>query len=330
MSPSETTAALLDWEHLNRFNHQPKGLRELIDAFLNTTEPILHELEHALQQHNEPAFHQLRHALAGAAKSVGAKTVAETCQALAQQHVMEQRSASVEQLKSDFQQTRTALVDFLAALPTDTEIIMPRDLTAKRTLLVVEDNPTVRMAIKIALSDHYHLLVAEDGAAAMALCEGETLPDAAIVDLNLGFSEQHKPSGLDIIQHLKDQVPAMVLTVDGSQEAADAALRAGAWVYLLKPANPQVLHANLEIMMARFRESNHRLPYNNIDIATGMMMTMHQLDQPEARRLLMTLAASQRRRVGDLADELIMAQGFHNTLARFAQRLSMPTDSPPS
>lgn len=328
MSRDETTAALLDWEQLNRSGPAPNAIRELIEAFLVTTEPILRELEQALQQHDEPAFHQLRHALAGAAKSVGATAIAATCQDLAQQRGLEPRLASVAKLRRDFPPTHAALVDFLARLPAATAAVT-RVGTATKTLLVVEDNPTALAALRIDLSNRYQLLVAENGAAALALCAGETLPDVAIVDLNLGFSDRNGPSGLDVIHRLKDRVPVLVLTVDSSQEAVEAIVRAGAWVYLLKPADAQVLHANLELMLARAGELNTLSHYNKIDLATGLIMATHQLDQPEARRLIMTLAATQRRRASDLAEDLILAQGFHNTLARWAQRLSAPTDSPP-
>lgn len=329
MSFSETTAALLDLEHLNRFSYNPKGLHELIDAFLATTEPILHELDHALQRQNEPEFRQILHALSGAAKSAGAKAVAETCQELVHQRGLEQRLASVEKLNSDFQQTRAALVDFLAELPAGTEVSR-RGLAAKRTILVVEDNPTARTSLQIALSDCYQLLMAENGTAALALCEGETLPDAAIIDLNLGRSEQNALSGLEVIQRIKKVIPAIVLTVDRSRDSMHAAVRAGAWAYLIKPPDPDILYATLEAVIAQAGDANDRNANGVLNIATGLMMAAHHLDPPEARRLIATLAMAQRRKTTDLAEEIVAGQSFQNTLARAAQRLSEPTDSPPS
>ena len=329
MSFSETAAVLLDLEHLNRFGHNPKGLRELIDAFLTTTEPIMHELEQALQRPNEPKFRQILHALSGAAKSAGAKAIAATCQELAHPQSREQRLASIEKLKSDFQPTRAAFVDFLAALPAGTEA-SGHGLAAKKTILVVEDNPTARTSLQIALSDCYHLLMAENGTAALALCEGETLPDAAIVDLNLGFSERNALSGLEVIQRLKDRVPAIVLTVDRSQDSIHAAVRAGAWAYLIKPPDPDLLYATLEAVIAQAGDANNRNATGVLNIAIGLMMAAHHLDPPEARRLIATLAMAQRRKTTDLAEEIVAGQRFQNTLARAAQRLFEPTDSPPS
>lgn len=329
MSLTETAAVLLDGEHLNRFRDNPKGLRELIDAFLVTTEPILDELERASQRRNEPEFRHLLHALSGAARSAGARALADGCEALVHRRESERRLAGIRELGACFRQTREILTTFSSELPADPAPAARPD-AARKTLLLVEDNATARELLHAMLAGEYRLLDAENGATALALCASEIWPDAAIVDLNLGRSESNSPSGLDVIQRIGGRFPAIVLTVDRSRDSVRAAVRAGAWAYLIKPPDPIVLHATLEAALARSNGANDRSARDVLNIATGLLMADHHLDEPEARQLIVTLAAAQRRKATDLAEDVIAAQGLRNTLTRAAQRLPEPTDGPPS
>lgn len=327
MSLPEEAAALLDLEHLDRFGHNPTGLRGLIDAFLNTTEPILDELERVGRQQNETEFRQILHALIGAANSAGARALADGCKALSRQRESERRRAGIRELAVCFRQTREVLTAFLSELPAGAAP-PARPEAARNTLLLVEDNATARELLHAMLANEYRLLDAEDGETALALCEGETRPDAAIVDLNLGRSESSGSSGLAVLQRLGGRFPAIVLTVDRSRDSIHAAVRAGAWAYLIKPPDPDSLYATLRAAIARSRCPSGPNPDGALDIATGLLMASHHLDEPEARRLIVALATSQRRKVADLAEDIIAAQGFHNTLARAARRLSEPTGGP--
>lgn len=327
MHLNETDVALLDFDHLNRLAAKPAGCRELIEAFLDTTEPILDELERANRRQNETEFRQLLHALIGAATSAGARALAEGCEALAQRREPEQRAATLRDLAACFRQTRTVLMAFADALPAETAPAAPPG-AARKTLLLVEDNATARELLRAMLGDEFRLLDAEDGETALALCEGETPPDAAIVDLNLGFSERSAPSGLDVLERFDGRIPAVVLTVDRSRDSMRAAIRAGAWAYLIKPPDPDSLYATLMAAIARSRGARTSNPDGALDLATGVIMANHRLDEPEARRLLAARAASRRRKVADFAEDVLAAQSFDNALAREARRLSEPTGAP--
>ncbi len=329
MHRNETAVELLDFDHLNRLAAKPAGCRELVEAFLVTTEPILDELERANRRGDEPEFRQILHALSGAALSAGARALAEGCEALARRREPQQRSASLRDLAARFRQTREALARFMGALPAETARPAPPG-AARTTLLLVEDNATARELLHAMLGDEFRLLDAEDGETALALCEGETPPDAAIVDLNLGFSERSAPSGLDVLERFDGRIPAIVLTVDRSRDSICAAIRAGAWAYLIKPPDPDSLYATLMAAIARSRGAGASNPAGALDLATGVIMANHRLDEPEARRLLAALAASRRRKAADFAEDVLAAQGFDNALAREARRRSDPTGAPPS
>jgi len=328
MKRDETTVPLLDRAHLNGLKDRSEGCRELIQAFLTTTEPLLQELAQARQQRNEPEFREILHALLGAAKSVGAQALADCCQSLVEDRNREPPPVGLDALAACFQHTHTALVAFLDELPVAMHP-SPRAGGAQKTLLLVEDNATARQLIHVALTDDYRLLDAENGEAALARCAEEPSLDGALVDLNLG-SAPHSLSGLEVIHRMPRTIPVIVLTVDRSRDSIQAAVRAGAWAYLIKPPDPDTLRATLCAVLARSREIGHQDTRDVLNVATGLIMAIHHLDQPDARRLLLTLAAAQRRKAIDLADELIAAQHTHQTLARCAQQLRTPSEAPPS
>jgi len=106
------------------------------------------------------------------------------------------------------------------------------------------------------------LVEADSGRAALAACASEAPPDLLLVDINLGSSSGHQDdlSGLDVVRQLKGAIPFVVLTVDRSRETRRAAIKAGAWAYLVKPPEPDTLHAALETALARSRDARARKP----------------------------------------------------------------------
>ncbi|MFZ1640070.1 MAG: response regulator [Candidatus Contendobacter sp.] len=224
--------------------------------------------------------------------------------------------------------TRAAFARFLDGLPPSPEPTSGRP-PSPRTLLILDDSPTLRERLRQVLADDYHLVEAATGRAALAACAGETPPDLLLVDLNLGSSpgQENDLSGLDVVRQLKGAIPCVVLTVDRSRETRRAALQAGAWAYLVKPPEPDTLHAALEAALVRSRDATRAETQRVIDIATGILMAHHHLGEDEARRLLKALASADRRTVQDVAESIISAQRFQSRLARMAsQKRSTPPE----
>ena len=320
-------AALLDQKHLNRLATKPAGCHEVIEAFITAAESILEGLEYTLQKKDEISFEQYRHALAGAALSAGAKALAETCQILAHTQVMTERVSILNTLKEQFRQTREVLLVILSALPDSAaeNSLVAHPSTAK-IILIVEDNATTRLALETELSERYHLLITDNSVAALALCEQTPEPHAAIVDLNLGLSVAPQSSGLDLIRYLKGKIPALVLTVDEQPDTVTAAQQAGAWAFLSKSVSFALLHANLDIMIARFAEANTRASHNRLDIALGLLMAQHHLTLEEAQYLIRSTAMEQRRRIPEIAQDILNAHALNSSLRKMAHR----TDSEPT
>lgn len=324
MDPDIDPDGLLDRAYLQRFKSKPARCRGLIQAFLDSTESILHQLQQALQQHHEEEFRQVLHALYGAAETVGATIMKAVCQQLNHSQNLAQQQRGMDDLNTGFQQTRSALLDFLHTLPVETED-PPVSVTVQRRVLLVEDNPTARELLHFALGDDYQLLDADHGHAALALCAEDSPPDVAIVDLNLGYAPSQDPalSGLEVLRRLRGTLPMIVLTVDRSRHSMQAAVQAGAWAYLVKPPDPDTLRATLEAVLARAAEADHRATQRTLDLAMGILMGTLHLSDDEARRLIKHYASVRRRKALEVAEQIVQAQAFQSRLAQTARQLSM-------
>ena len=127
---------------------------------------------------------------------------------------------------------------------TDTETTLTAEPeTRAATILLVEDEPDVREAIRVQLQDEGHEVVeAESGSEALALIEQSPfdilLTDVMIPDLN----------GIELVQkvtHLQTPPVTIVMTGFGSVEMAVKAIKAGAFDFLQKPFSVEVLSATI-------------------------------------------------------------------------------------
>ncbi|KDB08452.1 two component, sigma54 specific, transcriptional regulator, Fis family [Burkholderia sp. lig30] len=102
--------------------------------------------------------------------------------------------------------------------------------------LIVEDDPDSLSGLAALLAaDGFSVDTATSLAEARAAL-GRSIPDVALVDLNLPDG-----SGFDLLQHLPPQqdgsLPVIALTGNATVESAIEGLRHGIWDYLVKPIN---------------------------------------------------------------------------------------------
>ena len=100
------------------------------------------------------------------------------------------------------------------------------------TVLVVDDDPRVRLAIQWALEDAgLHVVTAEDGERALQLAA--TAPPAVMVlDMTLPVLDGYEVASA-VRANFGESVPILVVTADG--HAAEKAHRVGAYAYVRKP-----------------------------------------------------------------------------------------------
>jgi two-component system chemotaxis response regulator CheY len=109
------------------------------------------------------------------------------------------------------------------------------------SILTVDDSPSLRMAIRIALTGAgYRVTEAGDGVEGLAKATAETF-DMIVTDLNMPNMD-----GLTMIRELRTQpaqagVPIIFLTTESDAEMKAQAKAAGATGWLVKPFVPDQL-----------------------------------------------------------------------------------------
>ena len=111
-------------------------------------------------------------------------------------------------------------------------------------ILVVEDDPEMRNYLKMALSEEFDPIVAEDGATALRLAE-EQQPDLVLSDVIMPGM-----NGYDLCRRLKStlatsHIPIILLTAMDDREHIILGLESGADDYVVKPFDPLVLSARI-------------------------------------------------------------------------------------
>ena len=101
------------------------------------------------------------------------------------------------------------------------------------TLLVIDDDAGIRMAIQEVLqSDSLRIIAAEDSAEGMRQMR-EEFPNVVLLDIRLG-----NQSGINVFHHLREIDPkalVVFITGHGNTDTAIEAMKLGAFDYLLKP-----------------------------------------------------------------------------------------------
>jgi two-component system KDP operon response regulator KdpE len=115
-------------------------------------------------------------------------------------------------------------------------------------ILVVDDEPQIRRALRTALSGHgYGVDLAADGAEALDAL-ALRLPDLVLLDLAMS-----RVDGLEVVRQTREwsQVPIIVLSARGEERDKVAALDLGADDYLTKPFGMGELLARVRATLRR-------------------------------------------------------------------------------
>jgi CheY-like chemotaxis protein len=119
------------------------------------------------------------------------------------------------------------------------------------TILVVDDEPTIRFLVRAALDGTgYRLIEASDGLSALEVALTER-PDVILLDIALP-----RLSGLEVCRRLKENpatAGAPVLLITGLVQEAErqAAEEVGAQAFIAKPFSPAALVSQVEDALLR-------------------------------------------------------------------------------
>ncbi|OON67594.1 response regulator transcription factor [Hymenobacter sp. CRA2] len=113
-------------------------------------------------------------------------------------------------------------------------------------LLVVDDEPAIRLILEHYFATEYHVILAADGFEALAWLQQGHAAAAIVLDY-----EMPEMNGLDFIKQVRayprhENTPILVLS--GTDETSNKilCLRQGADDYLVKPFNPEELEIRIE------------------------------------------------------------------------------------
>lgn len=186
----------------------------------------------------------------------------------------------------------------------------------KARLLLVDDDRLVLSTLASGLlKAGYGVKTAESAEEAeMLLASGED-PDLAILDIRMSGQD-----GLFLARRLQelDHIPFMMLSAYSDQAMIDQANQLGALGYMVKPLDIPQLLPGIEAALSRanelhsLRESRQQLQAalnaeRDISVAIGITMVQDRLGRHAAFELLRKTARSQRRKLGELATEIIQA-----------------------
>ena len=122
-------------------------------------------------------------------------------------------------------------------------------------ILIVDDEDSIRLALRTALSARHQVDEAADGEGALVALVRQDY-DLVLSDLRMG-----KVGGLEVLASAKAQQPrcaVIILTAYGSVDGAVAAMKAGADDYLTKPFRLEEQELRVESLLARGRLRDER------------------------------------------------------------------------
>jgi DNA-binding response OmpR family regulator len=191
-------------------------------------------------------------------------------------------------------------------------------------ILVVDDDPSVRGALRLLLArDGYTPVLAENGQAALDALVDSTY-DAVVLDWLMPVMD-----GLETCRRIRttSSIPILMLTARSAETDKVRVLDAGADDYIVKPFGPRELLARLRAMVRRSRSAagpaDRRLVIGDmtIDAQKGEVQLGERTVSvtPTESRLLLALASTpgEVRHVRDLARDL----GLSDVTDRDAQEI---------
>lgn len=198
-----------------------------------------------------------------------------------------------------------------------------------RILLVDDDRVILNMLAEGLRELGYEVATAISGAEALRLATPENC-DLVVLDVRMpGMSGIDVARELRLREHDGGEVPFVFLSAYGDAEIVRDATDAGALGYLVKPIDVVQLAPFIQAAIARARDI-HALKNSagqleqalsieqRTRIAVGIIMARKHLDRDAAFAHLRNQARSRRRKIAEVADDLIAAVETESALLREA------------
>jgi CheY-like chemotaxis protein len=115
------------------------------------------------------------------------------------------------------------------------------------TVLICDDEPSLRELIRVSLDGPYEFLEADDGVQSLELAR-RARPDVVILDMMMP-----RLNGLEVLTAMREDerlADTRVIVLTAQPAARDDALREGADVVMVKPFEPEQITAAVEEVLA--------------------------------------------------------------------------------
>jgi response regulator NasT len=181
-------------------------------------------------------------------------------------------------------------------------------------IVLIDEKPDRSDDLQRALeSEGYRVVARLSGHDDLQRRLGELAPDVVIIDM-----ESPDRDMLEDMQRMHQENPRpIVMFVDESDsESIRAAVQAGVSAYVVDGARERRVRPILEVAIARFaefqalrRELDHArtslAERKVIERAKGILMTKRKVSEEEAYRLIQKMAMDQKRRMADVAEQVV-------------------------
>lgn len=123
----------------------------------------------------------------------------------------------------------------------------------KHQILVVDDDPNIRMLLEFLLRKKHNICTRPDGLSAMAWIAAGNLPDLIVLDIDMP-----EINGFEFLSRIRESglyrdIPVVMLSGYEEDEVKQKCLAKGLCKYLLKPFNPEDIFSAID----NFLEKKH-------------------------------------------------------------------------
>lgn len=120
-----------------------------------------------------------------------------------------------------------------------------------KNLLVIDDEPAIRLILEHYFSDEYHVILTANGQEALEWLQSGNQVEAIVLDYEMPLL-----NGLDFIRLVRlqpahENTPILVLSGTDETSHKIRCLRQGADDYLVKPFNPEELEIRIQKVLHR-------------------------------------------------------------------------------
>lgn len=129
----------------------------------------------------------------------------------------------------------------------------------KKKILIIDDELSICITLMMALEDKYHVEYAMSAEEGVECLERQPV-QLVLLDLCIGDND-----GLDVLEKIKKidpNIEVIVITAYGTIDSAVAAMKNGAFTYMLKPLHIDELLMYVEQAIS-FQESNERIEFQS-------------------------------------------------------------------